>query len=189
MNLLAAEPSAYLKSAAHQPVHWRPWGEEAFARSRAEDKPILLDIGAVWCHWCHVMDGESYEDPHVAELLNRDFVCIKVDRDERPDVDVRYQRAVAALTGQGGWPLTAFLNPAGEVFFGGTYFPADENAYGRPGFATVLQQNVNLTVGQTITIPVTMKVSSVSQQIVVSDVPIVEVTKTESSSSVYFLAA
>ena len=144
MNLLAAEPSAYLKSAAHQPVHWSPWGEAAFARSRAEDKPILLDIGAVWCHWCHVMDGESYEDPHVAELLNRDFVCIKVDRDERPDVDVRYQRAVAALTGQGGWPLTAFLNPAGEVFFGGTYFPADENAHGRPGFATVLQHVARL---------------------------------------------
>jgi uncharacterized protein YyaL (SSP411 family) len=144
MNLLAAEPSAYLKSAAHQPVHWRPWGEEAFARSRAEDKPILLDIGAVWCHWCHVMDGESYEDPHVAELLNRDFICIKVDRDERPDVDVRYQRAVAALTGQGGWPLTAFLNPAGEVFFGGTYFPADDNAHGRPGFATVLQHVARL---------------------------------------------
>ncbi len=144
MNLLAAEPSAYLKSAAHQPVHWRPWGEEAFARSRAEDKPILLDIGAVWCHWCHVMDGESYEDPHVAELLNRDFICVKVDRDERPDVDVRYQRAVAALTGQGGWPLTAFLNPAGEVFFGGTYFPADDNAYGRPGFATVLQHVARL---------------------------------------------
>src|SRR5260370_37946969 len=115
MNLLAAEPSAYLKSAAHQPVHWRPWGEEAFARSRAEDKPILLDIGAVWCHWCHVMDGESYEDPHVAELLNRDFICVKVDRDERPYVHRRYQPAVAAVTGQGGGPLTAFLNPAREV--------------------------------------------------------------------------
>ncbi len=93
-NLLASEPSAYLKSAAHQPVHWHPWGEPAFARARAEDKPILLDIGAVWCHWCHVMDGESYEDAGVAETLNRDFVCIKVDRDERPDVDTRYQRAV-----------------------------------------------------------------------------------------------
>jgi len=102
-NLLASEPSAYLKSAAHQPVHWRPWGEAAFAQARAEEKPILLDIGAVWCHWCHVMDGESYEDPEVAEILNRDFICIKVDRDERPDVDARYQRAVQALTGQGGW--------------------------------------------------------------------------------------
>src|SRR5713101_3667043 len=143
-NLLAAEPSAYLKSAAHQPVHWHPWGDAAFAAARAADKPILLDIGAVWCHWCHVMDGESYEDPRVAELLNRDFVCIKVDRDERPDVDARYQRAVAALTGQGGRPLTAFLNSSGEVFFGGTYFPPDENAYGRPGFAAVLRHVARL---------------------------------------------
>src|SRR5438552_4392663 len=138
-NLLASEPSAYLKSAAHQPVHWHPWGEAALERARVEDKPILLDIGAVWCHWCHVMDGESYEDPEVAELLNRDFVCIKVDRDERPDVDSRYQRAVQALTGQGGWPLTAFLTPKGEVFFGGTYFPPD-GRFGRPGFLTVLRR-------------------------------------------------
>ena len=139
-NLLAAEPSAYLKSAAHQPVHWHPWGEAAFEQARVADKPILLDIGAVWCHWCHVMDGESYDDPQVAEILNREFVCIKVDRDERPDVDARYQRAVAALTGQGGWPLTAFLTPQGEVFFGGTYFPPENNDYGRPGFVSVLQQ-------------------------------------------------
>src|SRR5690242_20289317 len=139
-NLLSSEPSAYLKSAAHQPVHWHPWGDSAFARARTEDKPILLDIGAVWCHWCHVMDGESYEDPGVAEVLNRDFVCVKVDRDERPDVDARYQRAVQALTGQGGWPLTAFLTPEGEVFFGGTYFPPEENHYGRPGFVSVLKQ-------------------------------------------------
>jgi uncharacterized protein YyaL (SSP411 family) len=143
-NLLAAEPSAYLKSAAHQPVHWHPWGDAAFARARREDKPILLDIGAVWCHWCHVMDGESYDDPEVAELLNRDFVCVKVDRDERPDVDARYQRAVQALTGQGGWPLTAFLTPDGEVFFGGTYFPPEENHYGRPGFISVLRQVARL---------------------------------------------
>jgi uncharacterized protein len=143
-NLLSAESSAYLKSAAHQPVHWFPWGDAAFARAAEEDRPILLDIGAVWCHWCHVMDGESYEDPAVAEALNRDFVCIKVDRDERPDVDARYQRAVQALTGQGGWPLTAFLTPAGEVFFGGTYFPPENNAYGRPGFATMLQHVARL---------------------------------------------
>jgi len=139
-NPLASEPSAYLKSAAHQPVHWLPWGDAAFARARAEDKPMLLDIGAVWCHWCHVMDGESYEDPSVAEVLNRDFVCVKVDRDERPDVDARYQRAVQALSGQGGWPLTAFLTPEGEVFFGGTYFPPEGNHYGRPGFRSVLLQ-------------------------------------------------
>ncbi len=139
-NQLSTEPSAYLKSAAHQPVHWLPWGDVAFARARAEDKPILLDIGAVWCHWCHVMDGESYEDAGVAEVLNRDFVCVKVDRDERPDVDARYQRAVQALSGQGGWPLTAFLTPEGEVFFGGTYFPPENNHYGRPGFRSVLVQ-------------------------------------------------
>jgi len=137
-NQLGTAASAYLKSAAHQPVHWMPWGEAAFARARAEKKPILLDIGAVWCHWCHVMDGESYEDAGIAELLNRDYVCIKVDRDERPDVDSRYQRAVQALSGQGGWPLTAFLTPDGLVFFGGTYFPPDNNPYGRPGFRRVL---------------------------------------------------
>jgi uncharacterized protein YyaL (SSP411 family) len=139
-NQLGAERSAYLKSAAHQPVHWMPWSDAAFARARAEHKPILLDIGAVWCHWCHVMDGESYEDSAIAEVLNRDFVAIKVDRDERPDVDARYQRAVQALSGQGGWPLTAFLTPDGEVFFGGTYFPPDNNPYGRPGFRRVLME-------------------------------------------------
>jgi uncharacterized protein len=139
-NLLATERSAYLKSAAHQPVHWMPWSDAAFARAREEHKPILLDIGAVWCHWCHVMDGESYEDPAIAEVLNRDFIAIKVDRDERPDVDSRYQRAVQALSGQGGWPLTAFLTPDGEVFFGGTYFPPDNNSYGRPGFRRVLKE-------------------------------------------------
>jgi uncharacterized protein YyaL (SSP411 family) len=138
-NRLAAESSAYLQSAAHQPVHWLPWSDAAFARAREQHKPILLDIGAVWCHWCHVMDHESYDDPQVAELLNRDFVCVKVDRDERPDVDARYQRAVSALTGQGGWPLTAFLTPDGDVFFGGTYFPPDDPAQGRPGFLSVLR--------------------------------------------------
>jgi uncharacterized protein len=147
-NLLAAEPSPYLKSAAHQPVQWFPWGEAAFTKAQAEDKPIVLDIGAVWCHWCHVMDGESYEDHQTADLLNAEFVCIKVDRDERPDVDARYQRAVQALTGQGGWPLTAFLTPEGEVFFGGTYFPPEGNHYGRPGFRSVLQQVAQLYRGE-----------------------------------------
>ena len=136
-NRLADSPSAYLQSAADQPIHWYPWGEEAFAAAETADKPVLLDIGAVWCHWCHVMDGESYENPELAHFLNQHFVCIKVDRDERPDVDARYQRAVQMLTQQGGWPLTAFLNPQGEVFFGGTYFPPD-GKYGRPGFRTVL---------------------------------------------------
>ena len=127
--------SSYLRSARHQPVHWHPWGEAAFARAQAENKPILLDIGAVWCHWCHVMDRESYEDPEIAALINEHFVAVKVDRDERPDVDARYQAAVSAISGQGGWPLTAFLTPDGRPYFGGTYFPRDDR-YGRPGFWT-----------------------------------------------------
>jgi uncharacterized protein YyaL (SSP411 family) len=138
VNLLDQSSSSYLRSARHQPVLWHPWGAEAFARADAEDKPILLDIGAVWCHWCHVMDRESYENPELAAILNRHFVAIKVDRDERPDVDARYQAAVSAISGQGGWPLTAFLTPAGKPFFGGTYFPADDR-YGRPGFKRVLE--------------------------------------------------
>jgi uncharacterized protein YyaL (SSP411 family) len=136
-NRLASERSAYLRSAQHQPISWYPWGPEAFDRARGEDKPVLLDIGAVWCHWCHVMDHESYEDPTIAALLNDQWICIKVDRDERPDVDARYQRAVQALSGQGGWPLTAFLTPDGDVFFAGTYFPPDDR-FGRPGFRSVL---------------------------------------------------
>ena len=136
-NRLAHAGSAYLQSAAHQPIHWYPWGPEAFTAAQSANKPVLLDIGAVWCHWCHVMDGESYENPELAAFLNENFICIKVDRDERPDVDARYQRAVQTLTQQGGWPLTAFLTPKGEVFFGGTYFPPD-GRYGRPGFRSVL---------------------------------------------------
>ncbi|HEY2806093.1 MAG TPA: thioredoxin domain-containing protein [Gemmatimonadales bacterium] len=139
MNRLADEASAYLTSAAHQPVYWYPWGDAAFAAAKAGGKPILLDIGAVWCHWCHVMDGESYEDPSLAAYLNENFVCVKVDRDERPDVDSRYQRAVQALTGQGGWPLTAFLTESGDPFYGGTYFPPD-GRFGRPGFRSVLER-------------------------------------------------
>jgi hypothetical protein len=137
-NRLGSSGSAYLKSAAHQPIHWHAWGPEPFAAARAADRPVLLDIGAAWCHWCHVMDGESYEDPALAGFLNEHFVCVKVDRDERPDVDARYQRAVQLLTQQGGWPLTAFLTAEGEVFYGGTYFPPD-GKYGRPGFRTVLE--------------------------------------------------
>jgi uncharacterized protein YyaL (SSP411 family) len=136
-NLLEHTASSYLRSARHQPVHWNPWGEAAFARAQAEDKPILLDIGAVWCHWCHVMDRESYENPEIAALINEHFVAIKVDRDERPDVDARYQAAVSAIAGQGGWPLTAFLTPDGRPYFGGTYIPP-EDRYGRPGFGRVL---------------------------------------------------
>ncbi len=136
-NRLAQETSAYLRSAAHQPVEWHPWGEEAFREAKERDRPILLDIGASWCHWCHVIDRESYEDADLAKVINENFVAVKVDRDERPDVDARYQQAVGALTGSGGWPLTAFLTPDGKVFYGGTYFPP-RDAYGRPGFRTVL---------------------------------------------------
>ncbi len=136
-NALANAQSAYLRSAMHQPVQWQQWGEAAFARAVAEDKPVLLDIGAVWCHWCHVMDRESYEDPETAALINEYFVAVKVDRDERPDVDTRYQAAVSAISGQSGWPLTAFLTPDGRPYFGGTYFPPDER-YGCPSFRRVL---------------------------------------------------
>jgi hypothetical protein len=138
VNRLAGQASPYLASAAHQPVDWHPWGDEAFARARAEDRPVLLDIGAAWCHWCHVMDRESYEDATLAAFLNQHFVCVKVDRDERPDVDARYQRAVQALSGQGGWPLTALLTPRGDAFYGGTYFAPDAR-WGRPGFRDVLE--------------------------------------------------
>ena len=121
----------------HQPIQWHEFGEEAFAAARAADKPVLLDIGAVWCHWCHVMDRESYDDPEVAAIVNEHYIAVKVDRDERPDIDSRYQVAVASLTGQGGWPLTAFLTPDGKPFYGGTYFPPAD-AYGRPSFKRVL---------------------------------------------------
>ncbi len=136
-NRLASSASAYLRSAAHQPIDWHEWGDAAFARARAEDKPILLDIGAVWCHWCHVIDRESYENPEIAAIINREFVAVKVDRDELPDVDARYQSAISAISGQGGWPLTGFLTPEGKPFFGGTYFPP-EDAQGRPGFRRIL---------------------------------------------------
>jgi uncharacterized protein len=136
-NRLKDSASPYLRAAAHQPVDWHEWGDEAFARARAEGKPILLDIGAVWCHWCHVIDRESYENPEIATLINRLYIPVKVDRDERPDVDARYQSAIGAISGQGGWPLTAFLTPEGKPFFGGTYFPPDD-AMGRPGFKRIL---------------------------------------------------
>ncbi len=136
-NALAGAASGYLRSAIHQPVDWMEWGEAAFGRALAEDKPILLDIGAVWCHWCHVMDRESYEDAATARIINENFVAVKVDRDERPDVDARYQAAVSAISGQGGWPLTAFLTPEGKPYFGGTYFPP-EDRHGRPSFQRVL---------------------------------------------------
>jgi uncharacterized protein YyaL (SSP411 family) len=136
-NSLAQASSAYLRSAMHQPIQWHEWGEEAFAKAQQENKPILLDIGAVWCHWCHVMDRESYESAETADIINQQFIAVKVDRDERPDVDSRYQLAVSALTGTGGWPLTVFLTPDGRPFYGGTYFPPDDR-YGRPSFRKML---------------------------------------------------
>src|SRR3984885_1337077 len=136
-NSLARASSSYLRSAMHQPIQWHEFGEEAFAAARSADKPMLLDIGAVWCHWCHVMDRESYEDPELARIINDHYVAVKVDRDERPDVDARYQAAVSAISSQGGWPLTAFLTPDGRPYFGGTYFPRDDR-FGRPGFGRVL---------------------------------------------------
>ncbi|MGA2375369.1 MAG: thioredoxin domain-containing protein [Candidatus Sulfotelmatobacter sp.] len=142
LNSLARASSAYLRSAMHQPIQWHEWGEEAFARAQRENKPMLLDIGAVWCHWCHVMDRESYDDAEVAAIVNEHFIAVKVDRDERPDIDSRYQAAVSAVSGQGGWPLTAFLTPAGKPFYGGTYFPPTDG-YGRPSFKRVLTSIAN----------------------------------------------
>src|SRR2546428_11112817 len=137
LNSLSKASSAYLRSAMHQPIQWHEWGEEAFAAARQENKPILLDIGAVWCHWCHLMKRESYDDPEVATIVNERLIAVKVDRDERPDIDSRYQVAVSSISGQGGWPLTAFLTPDGKPFYGGTYFPPNEQ-YGRPSFKRVL---------------------------------------------------
>jgi hypothetical protein len=136
-NRLIDAQSAYLRSAAYQPIGWYEYGPEAFAEARRMDKPILLDIGAIWCHWCHVIDRESYDNPEVATLINEHFIPVKVDRDERPDIDARYQTAVQVLTGTGGWPLTAFLTPDGTPFFGGTYFPPEDRG-GRVGFKSLL---------------------------------------------------
>jgi len=142
LNSLARASSAYLRSAMHQPIQWHEWGEEAFASAQRANKPMLLDIGAVWCHWCHVMDRESYDDAEVAAIVNEHFIAVKVDRDERPDIDSRYQAAVSAVSGQGGWPLTAFLTPDGKPFYGGTYFPPNDG-YGRPSFKRVLTSIAN----------------------------------------------
>ena len=136
-NRLARETSPYLLQHAHNPVDWYPWGEEAFQRAQREDKPILLSIGYSACHWCHVMERESFENEKIAALMNEAFVCIKVDREERPDLDEIYMNAVQMLTGRGGWPMTMFLTPAGEPFYGGTYFPP-EDRQGMPGFPRIL---------------------------------------------------
>src|SRR4051812_7066023 len=137
MNRLAQETSPYLQQHAHNPVDWQPWDDEALARARDEDKPILLSIGYAACHWCHVMERESFEDPLTARVMNEHFVSVKVDREERPDLDSVYMDAIVALTGSGGWPMTVFLTPDGEPFFGGTYFPP-EPRHGLPAFKQVL---------------------------------------------------
>jgi uncharacterized protein YyaL (SSP411 family) len=137
VNRLAQETSPYLLQHAGNPVDWHPWGDEAFARARAEGKPLLVSIGYSSCHWCHVMERESFEDEATAAVMNEHFVNVKVDREERPDVDAVYMDAVVALTGQGGWPLTVFLTPEGEPFFGGTYFPP-EPRHGLPSFRQLL---------------------------------------------------
>ncbi len=138
MNRLARETSPYLRQHADNPVDWYPWGEDAFARARAEDKPILLSVGYSSCHWCHVMAHESFENEAIAAVMNDRFVCVKVDREERPDVDAVYMQAVQAMTGSGGWPMTVFLDPEGRPFYGGTYFPP-EDRQGMPGFVRLLE--------------------------------------------------
>jgi len=146
-NLLDRETSPYLLQHKDNPVHWRAWGADALAEARAKDRPILLSVGYAACHWCHVMAHESFEDAAVADLMNAHFVNIKVDREERPDVDLIYQTALALLGEQGGWPLTMFLTPAGEPFWGGTYFPPTPR-YGRPAFADVLRRVAEIHAGE-----------------------------------------
>src|SRR3954462_419322 len=137
-NRLAHQPSPYLRQHAHNPVDWYPWGEEALRRARELDRPIFLSIGYSACHWCHVMEKESFEDPEIGKILNEHFISIKVDREERPDLDQIYMTAVQLLTKQGGWSMSVFLTPALKPFYGGTYFPP-QDAYGRPSFRRVLE--------------------------------------------------
>ncbi|MCP4726753.1 MAG: thioredoxin domain-containing protein [bacterium] len=136
-NMLASSSSSYLRSAANQPVHWQEWSDEAFILAKKLNRPIILDIGAVWCHWCHVMDRESYENEEIAKIINKNFIAIKVDRDERPDIDLRYQKLVVSHVRGGGWPLTCFLLPDGTLFFGGTYFPPEDRTE-IPGLRSIL---------------------------------------------------
>src|SRR4051794_23891312 len=136
-NRLGQETSPYLLQHKDNPVDWRPWGNEALAEAKAQDKPILLSVGYAACHWCHVMAHESFENPQIAALMNEHFVNIKVDREERPDIDTIYMNALHLMGEHGGWPLTMFLTPDGEPFWGGTYFPP-EPRWGRPSFPQVL---------------------------------------------------
>ena len=136
-NRLINETSPYLLQHAYNPVDWYPWGSDALDRSKSSDLPILLSVGYSACHWCHVMEKEPFENPDIAQIMNQNFVCIKVDREERPDIDSIYMSAVQALTGSGGWPMTVFLTPNGKPFYGGTYFPPSDRP-GLPGFDRVL---------------------------------------------------
>ncbi len=150
-NRLISETSPYLLQHAHNPVDWYPWGDEAFEKARLENKPILLSVGYSACHWCHVMERESFENELIAAIMNQDFVSIKVDREERPDIDAIYMRAVQMLTGQGGWPMTVIMTPEGHPFYGGTYFPP-EDRYGRPGFPRLLESAAHVWKTQRIEI-------------------------------------
>jgi len=141
-NRLIHETSPYLLQHAHNPVDWHPWGEEAFQKAKSENKPVLLSIGYSACHWCHVMERESFENEEIAALMNELFVSIKVDREERPDLDEIYMNAVQMMTGRGGWPMTMFLTPEGKPFYGGTYFPP-EDRYNVPGFPKILRGVAN----------------------------------------------
>ena len=172
-NHLIHETSPYLLQHAHNPVDWYPWSDEAFRKAKSENRPILLSIGYSACHWCHVMERESFEDEKIAALMNELFVNIKVDREERPDLDEIYMNAVQMLTGRGGWPMTVFLTPEGKPFYGGTYFPP-EDRYGVPGFPKILQgvanayrekpQDVERSVEQILTALQRMSLSTESQQ-------------------------
>src|SRR6266567_2322451 len=144
-NRLLLESSPYLLQHAHNPVSWQAWGDAPFAEARATGRPVFLSVGYSTCHWCHVMEGESFEDLEIAEALNREFVCIKVDREERPDLDAVYMTAVQALQGSGGWPMSVWLTPDREPFFGGTYFPArDGDRPGARGFLSILRELAEL---------------------------------------------
>jgi uncharacterized protein YyaL (SSP411 family) len=158
-NNLANENSPYLLQHAENPVDWYPWNEEALVKARQEDKPIFLSIGYAACHWCHVMAHESFEDPETAALMNKYFVNIKVDREERPDLDSIYMNAVVAMTGQGGWPLNVFLTPNGEPFFGGTYFPPNRR-YNLPSFREVLLSVYDVWVKDR------QRINNISQQLI-----------------------
>ena len=147
-NRLVLETSPYLLQHAHNPVDWRPWGDEAFEEARRLGRPVFLSVGYATCHWCHVMEGESFEDEEIAAFMNAHYVCIKVDREERPDVDAVYMAAVQALTQSGGWPMSVWLTPDREPFFGGTYFPPRDGARGaQHGFLTLLRE-IHATFGR-----------------------------------------